>query len=67
MVRTHEGYILIVELTWKEGELTQYTVRNRPRTRASLDRLMEYLNRHQVGLKEIVLARAGANVDIKRE
>lgn len=67
VVRTAKGYTLIVELTWKQGELTQYTVRDGPRTWASLDRLMAYLDRHNVGLNEIVLARAGPNEDLKRK
>ena len=67
VVKTDAGYLLIVELTWKPGELTQYTVRNRPRTWASLDRLMAYLDRHDVGLKEIVLVRASLNDNLKRK
>jgi hypothetical protein len=53
IVRTGNGYILVVELTWKEGQFTLYTQRNEPRAWASFDRLIEYIGRHDLKLKSI--------------
>lgn len=55
VVKTDEGYIMLVELTWREGQHTLYTYRNRPRTWASLDRMIAYMERHQVDLKSFVV------------
>lgn len=55
VIKTDEGYILVVELTWKEGRHTLHTFRNRPRAWASLDRMMAYMERHELKLKSIAL------------
>jgi len=55
VIKTDEGYILVVELTWKEGRHTLHTFRNRPRAWASLDRMMAYMERHELKLKSISL------------
>lgn len=55
LVQTDEGYILIIELTWKEGEHTLYTFRDRPRTWASLDRIVAYMQRHELKLRAVTL------------
>jgi hypothetical protein len=53
--RTSEGYVLIVELTWKEGLHTLYTSRNEPRAWASIDRMLDYLRRHELNLQTVEL------------
>ena len=55
VVKTDEGYVLVVELTWKEGKHTLYTFRNRPRTWASLDRLMAHIAKHALRLGAVTL------------
>ncbi|MFA8400955.1 hypothetical protein [Burkholderia ubonensis] len=48
--RALEGYILIVELTWKDGLHTLFTTRDHPRAWASLDRMVSYLDRNDLKL-----------------
>ncbi|QCP55113.1 hypothetical protein FAZ95_38965 [Trinickia violacea] len=60
VVKTPEGYVLIIELTWKEGLHTLYTQRKQPRAWASIDRMVEYLQRHELQLKSIELQLDGS-------
>ncbi len=55
IVRTSEGYILVLELTWKEGSFTLHTQRNEPRAWANLERMLDYLRRQDLRLKKIEL------------
>ncbi|KVC79478.1 hypothetical protein BGV71_24440 [Burkholderia ubonensis] len=48
--RALEGYILVVELTWKDGLHTLFTTRDHPRAWASLDRMVSYLDRNDLKL-----------------
>ncbi len=43
IVRTAEGYVLVINVNWKEGDLTVYSQRNKPRAWRSLDRLIGHL------------------------
>lgn len=45
VVRTDEGYVLVINVNWKDGDLTVYSQRNRPRAWQSMDRLIGYLDR----------------------
>ncbi len=45
VVRTENGYILVINVNWKEGDLTVYSQRNRPRAWQSVDRLIGHLER----------------------
>lgn len=42
---TEGGYILVVQLTWKDGAHTLYTQRNRLRTWSSLNSIVDFLTR----------------------
>lgn len=55
VLRTDEGYVFVVELSWKEGMHTLYTFRNRPRTWASLDRMMKYFEKNKLNVSAISL------------
>ncbi|KVT77368.1 hypothetical protein WK58_11400 [Burkholderia ubonensis] len=48
--RALEGYILVIELTWKDGLHTLFTTRDHPRAWASLDRMVSYLDRNDLKL-----------------
>ena len=54
-VKTDEGYVLVIDLTWKPGPHTLYTFRNRPRAWVSLDRMMAYMERHQLHLNNVTV------------
>ena len=43
IVRTAEGYVLVIEVAWKEGELIVFNQRGKPRAWVSMDRLLRYL------------------------
>lgn len=45
VVRTEDGYVLVINVNWKEGDLTVYSQRNRPRAWQSVDRLIGHLER----------------------
>ena len=45
VVCTEEGYVLVINVNWKEGDLTVFSQRNRPRAWQSVDRLIGYLER----------------------
>ena len=53
--KTEEGYILVIEVTHKPGEYTLHTFRKRPRTWASLDRMMAFLERNELNVKSVTL------------
>ena len=44
IVKTHAGYVLVITLTWKAGDVVVYSVRSGPRAWLSLDRLLAYLD-----------------------
>lgn len=41
-----EGFNLFVNLVWKEGDLLLITQQKKPRTWASVDRLLAHIDRH---------------------
>ena len=43
VVRTPNGYLLLVTVSWKQQELLLYTTRNKPRSWMSADRLVAHL------------------------
>lgn len=45
VMQTADGYVLVITVNWKEGDLTVYSQRNRPRAWASVDRLIGHLSR----------------------
>lgn len=63
VIKTDEGFILVVELTWKEGLHTLHTFRNRPRAWASLDRMVSYLEKHELKVDSIRLQLTRATHD----
>lgn len=40
VVRTVDGYVLVINVNWKEGDLTVFSQRHRPRVWVSLDRMI---------------------------
>ena len=45
VLKSDDGYVLVINVTWKEGDLTVYSQRNKPRAWQSLDRLIGHLER----------------------
>jgi hypothetical protein len=43
IVRSDEGYVLVIRVSWKAGELVVYNQRGKPRAWVSLDRLISHL------------------------
>jgi hypothetical protein len=55
VVRTAEGFVLVINVNWKEGDLTVYSQRNRPRAWQSVDRLIGHLERITPSIKHFEL------------
>ncbi|KVC97025.1 hypothetical protein WL30_12595 [Burkholderia ubonensis] len=64
--RALEGYILVVELTWKDGLHTLFTTRDHPRAWASLDRMVNYLDRNDLKLTAFELEWDRKGGDVRR-
>ncbi|KVD21105.1 hypothetical protein WI80_30505 [Burkholderia ubonensis] len=64
--RALEGYILVVELTWKDGLHTLFTTRDHPRAWASLDRMVSYLDRNDLKLTAFELEWDRKGGDVRR-
>lgn len=47
------GWLLVINLNWKEGDLTVYSQRNQPRAWASIDRLIGHLRRITPSITEL--------------
>lgn len=43
IVNTPEGYVLVIQVSWRKGDLVVFNQRGRPRAWISLDRLISYL------------------------
>ena len=43
IVKTVKGYVLVIEVAWKPGDLIVFNQRGKPRAWASMDRLLRYL------------------------
>lgn len=55
VVRTDKGYVLVINVNWKEGDLTVYSQRNQPRAWQSIDRLIGHLDRIAPSIKQLQL------------
>lgn len=55
VVRTEEGFILVINLNWKEGDFTVFSQRNVPRVWQSVDRLIGHLKRVAPGITHMEL------------
>ncbi len=59
---TDEGFVLTFTLSWKQGVFTLFTARSgRPRTFASLDRMLKYLQTQDLLLPEVVIKLSPTN------
>ena len=45
VMKSDDGFVLVINVNWKEGDLTVYSQRNKPRAWQSLDRLIGHLER----------------------
>lgn len=43
IVKTAEGYVLVIQVAWKRGDLIVFNQRGKPRAWVSMDRLLSYL------------------------
>jgi hypothetical protein len=59
IIEAKEGYLVVATLSWKEGDYTLYSQRNRPRAWVSLDRLIKYLRAVAPTLQTITLELSG--------
>lgn len=55
VVRTDEGYVLVINVNWKEGDLTVYSQRNKPRAWQSVDRLIGHLERTAPSITQLAV------------
>lgn len=62
VVRTADGYVLVINVNWRDGDLTVYSQRNKPRAWASVDRLIGHLTRIAPSIQhfEVFLAPDGS-------
>lgn len=49
--KTDDGFVLVINVNWRKGDLTVFSQRNRPRAWQSLDRLVRYLERVAPSIK----------------
>ena len=65
VVRISDGFVVVVNLTWKEGDYTIYTQRNKPRSWQSIDRLIAHLDRTAPNVRNFeVFLTTGMNDEI---
>jgi hypothetical protein len=55
IVKTHAGYVLVIRLTWKPGDVVIHSLRKGPRAWVSLDRLLAYLDEVAPTIREMDL------------
>jgi hypothetical protein len=55
IVKTHAGFVLVIRLTWKQGDIVIHSLRKGPRAWASLDRLLSYLDEVAPTIREMDL------------
>jgi hypothetical protein len=56
IIRSDEGYVLVIRVSWKSGESVIYNQRNKPRAWVSLDRMLGHLAEVAPSIKTIELA-----------
>lgn len=59
IVRGDDGYVLVIRLTWKPGEVVIFNQRHKPRSWASLDRLIAHLGEVAPSIQSVELALHG--------
>ncbi len=59
IIKTPEGYGLIISLSWRGDSSVLYTQRMKPRMWASLDRLIMYLSELAPSIRRVDLVLAG--------
>lgn len=55
IVRSEAGYVLVINVNWKEGDLTVNSQRNKPRAWRSVDRLIGHLAQIAPSIKHFEL------------
>lgn len=55
LVKSDEGYLVVVQLTWRSGESVIFSQRNQPKAWVSLDRLIAHLREAAPSISKIAL------------
>jgi hypothetical protein len=55
IVKTHAGFVVVIRLSWKPGDIVIHSLRKGPRAWASLDRLLSYLDEVAPSIREMDL------------
>lgn len=55
IVKTADGYVLVIQVSWKLGELIVFNHRGTPRTWVSMDRLLAYITETVPTIRELQL------------
>lgn len=55
IVQTDEGFILVIKISWKEGDHTLHTFKKRPRAWVSLDRMIKFLREKNLSIPSVTL------------
>lgn len=53
IVKSDDGYVLVIQVSWKPGELVVFSQRGRPRAWVSMDRLLRYIQEVTPTIKQI--------------
>jgi D-alanyl-D-alanine carboxypeptidase len=67
IVKTDEGYVLVVQVSWRKGDLVVFNQRGKPRAWASMDRLLRYIEEvtPSVGRIDLVLEKGAEQADAR--
>lgn len=55
IIKTPDGYVLVVQVTWKRGDLVVFNRRGQARTWASMDRLLRHIQETMPSIKAVDL------------
>jgi hypothetical protein len=59
IIRSSDGYVLVIRVSWKPGELVVFNQRNKPRAWVSLDRLIAHLGEVAPSIQTVELSLSG--------
>lgn len=60
IVKSDDGYVLVIQVSWKPGDLVVFNQRGKPRAWVSMDRLLRYIQEVTPTIKQIELVLDGA-------
>lgn len=60
IVQSDDGYVLVIQVSWKPGQLVVFSQRGKPRAWVSMDRLLRYIQEVTPTIRQIELVLGGA-------